>query len=67
MLLKATTNLPSCPSPFNRSGKHLPNIRLADPDFGTPGSVDLLLGAVVFIRPMLHGQRFGSSGSPSAL
>ena len=66
VLPQVTTNLPSCLVPFNHKWKHLSNIRLADPDFGTPGSVDLLLGADVFSRTMLHGRRFGPSGSPSA-
>ena len=39
---------------------------LADPDFETPGSIDLLLGADIFGRAMLNGRRHGPSGSPSA-
>ena len=66
VLPKVTINVPSHPAPFSRKWKHLSNIRLADPDFGTPGSVDLLLGADVFSRTTLHGQRFGRSDSPSA-
>ena len=43
VLPKVTTDLPSCLIPFDRKSKHLSNIRLADPDFGTPRSIDLLL------------------------
>ena len=39
---------------------------MADPDYGTPKAVDLLLGADIFSRVVLHGRRFGPSGSPSA-
>ena len=42
------------------------DLPLANPDYGTPGSVDLLLGADMFSRVVLHGQRFGPSGTPSA-
>ena len=66
VLPKITSVLPSHPIPFSHKWKHLRNISLADPDFGTPGSVDLLLGADVFGRAVLHGRRFGPSGTPSA-
>ena len=66
VLPKITSVLPSHPIPYSRKWKHLTNISLADPDFGTPGSVDLLLGADVFGRAVLHGRRFGPSGTPSA-
>ena len=42
------------------------NISLADPDFSTSGNVDLLLGANVFSRVVLHGRQFSPSGTPSA-
>ena len=66
VLSEVTTNLPSRPVPFSRKWKHLSNIRLVDPDFGTPGSVDLLVSADIFSRTMLHNQWFGPLGSPSA-
>ena len=40
-------------------------LSLADSDFGTPGAVDLLLGANIFSHVMLHGWQFGPSGSLS--
>ena len=39
---------------------------MADPDFGTPGSVDMLLGADIFCRTVLYGRQFGLLGMPSA-
>lgn len=66
VLPRITSDLPSHPVPFNHKWKHLLNLTLADPDFGTPGSVDLLLGADTFSRAMLNGRRHGPSGSPSA-
>ena len=66
VLPKVTTDLRSCPVPFNRKWKHLSNIRLADPDFGSPGSVGLLLGLDVFSCTILHSQWFGPLGSPFA-
>ena len=66
VLPKITSELPSHPVPFDSKWKHLLGLKLADPDFGTPGSIDLLLGAEVFGRAMLQGRRHGPSGSPSA-
>ena len=66
VLPQVTTDLPSRSVPFNHKWKHLSNIRLADPDFGTPGSVELLLEADAFSRTMLHSRRFGPSVPPSA-
>lgn len=63
---KVTINLPSDQVLFTRKQKHLSNIHLADPDFDTPGLVDLLLGVDVFNRIVLHGQWFSHSISPSA-
>ena len=66
VLPKVTTNWSSCLVQFNRKWKHLSNIHLADTDFGTSASVDLLLGADALSPTMLHGQQFGPSGSSSA-
>ena len=52
---------------LQQGSKHSSNLTLADPEFGVPGSVDILLGADVFSRMVLHGRRFGPSGSPSAI
>ena len=47
--------------------KHLSDIQLADPDFGSPSKIDLLLGVDIFITVLLNGRRFGPPGSPTAL
>ena len=66
ILSKITSNLPLHPVSLDSKWKHLDGLQLADPEFGTPGNVDLLLGADTFSRVVLHGRRFGPSGSPSA-
>ena len=66
VLPKITSNTPAYPVSIPRKWKHLTGLSLADPEYGTPGAVDLLLGADVFSRVVLHGRRFGPSGSPSA-
>ena len=65
VLPKLTSVLPSHPIPFSHEWKHLRNISLADPDFGTPGSIDLLLEADIFSHALLHGRQFDPSGTPS--
>lgn len=42
------------------------NITLADPDFATPGRVDLLLGADVYSDVVLNGRRCGPRDTPTA-
>ena len=66
ILPKVTSDLPLSPVPFDPEWHHLSGVTLADPDFGSPGMVDVLLGVDVFSSVLLHGRRFGSSGSPSA-
>ncbi len=66
VLSKITSKTPACPISENQNWKHLTGLSFADPEYGTPGSVDLLLGAEVFSRVVLHGRRFGPSGTPSA-
>ena len=66
VLSKITSTTPACPVPEQHNWSHLTGLSLADPDYGTPGSVDLLLGADVFSRVVLHGRRFGPAGTPSA-
>ena len=52
------------PHPFDDKWKHLSGLELSDPDFGTPGAIDLLLGTKVFGQV---GWRFGPHGSPTVL
>ena len=42
------------------------DLTLADPDFGNPSKVDLLLGVDVFAEIMMQGRRTGPPGSPVA-
>ena len=52
---------------FDSSWDHLSDLELADPEFGTPGRIDMLLGVNVFIEVLLHGQWVGPPSSPSAI
>ena len=63
---RVTCDLPLHPIPFNSTWNHLSNLNLADPGFGQPGRIDLLLGVEVFVKVMRHGRRLGISGSPCA-
>ena len=67
VLPKVATRLPVMPVPFDRDWKHLSGLRLADPEFGTPGHVDILLGVEVFNRVVRQGRRQGPPGSPMAM
>jgi hypothetical protein len=59
---KVTDNLPvySCKSD---GWTHLKGIRLADPSFGKPAPIDILLGSDVFWDILLDGKRSGPAGS----
>ena len=67
VLHKIMSNIPSCSVAFNKDWKHLSNLTSADPKFGVPGSVDILLGADMFSHTVLHGWQFGPSGSLSTI
>ena len=55
-------------SPVNSNGwDHFSDLTLADPSFGKPGRIDILLGADIFVNVLLQGQWIGSPGSPVAL
>lgn len=49
------------------SNSHLANLHLADPFFGTPGNIDLLLGADIFPQILQSGRLHGNINEPSAL
>ena len=66
ILRKVTLDLPTRPVPFHEEWTHLSKFNLADPDFGKPGPIYLLLGTEVFTPVVLHSQRFGPVGVPSA-
>ncbi len=55
-----TCDLPISPVSFDLSWKHLSDIPLADPDFASPGRIDILLGVEVVL---LDGRRRGPPGS----
>ena len=61
---KVTCDLPHYHIPFDTKWKHLSDLPLADPDFGKPGRVDVLLGVDVFTQVLLHGRRVGLINSP---
>ena len=46
---------------------HLEGLRLADPEFGKPGKIDLLLGIEIFVDVVRQGRRKGSHDSPIAI
>ena len=57
VLPKVTEDLPMVPvSPITR-WKHLYDLMLTDPDYGVPTGVEILLGAKVFRKTVLHGLR----------
>ena len=64
---RITYNLPLKSMELDAKWKHLSNIQLADPGFGSPGKIDLLLGVDIFIAILLNGRLFGLLGSPAAL
>ena len=47
--------------------EHLPNLTFADPEFGVPDRVDILLRVDVFSHTVLHSWRFVPSESPMAI
>ena len=61
-----TCDLPLHPIPSNTGWEHLSGIKLADPTFGTPGRIDLLLGVETFVEVLGHGRRIGAPGTPTA-
>ena len=62
-----TCDLPVNPITPRLSWTHLSDIPLADPDFGSPGRIDLLLGIDIFVDSLWHGRRNGPPNSPIAL
>ena len=66
VLPKVTTDLPTHPVSFQQEWKHVSRLDLTDPEFGTPGGVDFLLGTEIFSSAVLHGRQYGPPGTPSA-
>ena len=66
LLPQVTCDLPFHPIPFKAGWNHLSNLPLADPGFGSPGRIHILLGVDVIVDVLLHGRRAGPPGSPVA-
>ena len=63
---RVTCDLPLYPIPSGTEWKHLSGIELADPEFGIPGKVDVLLGVETFVEVMSYSRRIGPPGTPIA-
>jgi hypothetical protein len=55
---RVTCDLPLQPVHNSSKWNHISSLSLADPDFGTPGRIDLL-GADIYADILLHGRRCG--------
>ena len=66
VLTKITSSTPACLVSEQQNWNHFTGLSFADPNYGTPGFVDLLLGSDMFARVVLHGWKFGPSATPSA-
>ena len=64
---RVTCDLPVRTIPFHKEWKHLKGLQLANPDFGKPGRIDILLGVEIFVNVVYQGRRKGPQGSPTAL
>ena len=63
---RVTCDLPVAPIQFNSGWDHISEIQLADPKFGIPGRIDLLLGVDIFANVLCQGRRYGPPNSPVA-
>lgn len=63
---RVTCDVPLQHIPFKTEWSHLADLTLADPDFGQPGKIDLLLGVDIFAEVVRQGRRIGITGTPSA-
>ena len=59
-----TCELPVSPISFDPSWNHVSGLTLADPKFGIPGRIDLLLGADIFSGVLRQGRRYGPLTRP---
>ena len=66
VLPKVTTDMPANSVGSIEKWKHLKGLDLADSEFGTPGPVDVLIGADHYGEILLHGRRWGPRGTPYA-
>ena len=63
---QVTCELPPHPIAFKTEWDHLTDLQLADPEFGSPSRIDLLLGVDVFVTVVLTSRRYGKPGTPTA-
>ena len=63
---QVTCNLPIHFVNQKSSWTHLSDLQLADPAYGVPGNIVLLLGVNVYAAVILQGRRAGPTGSPTA-
>ena len=66
VLSKVTTDMPMNLVDTLGEWKHLAGLELADPNYGTPARVDILLGADYYGEVLLRGRRWGPRGTPYA-
>ena len=64
---RVTCPLPVHPVSLDPSWSHLHGLQMADPNFGRPGKIDILLGVDIFVVVILAGRRLGPPNSPVAL
>ena len=63
---RVTSDLPQQPVHQKSTWSHLHKLNLADPDFGRPGRIDILLGVDVYASIVLQGRWTGPSDAPVA-
>ena len=66
VLSRVCMDMPVSPVDYISHWKHLTGLDLADPEFGTPARVDVLLGADYYGEVLLRGRRWGPRGTPYA-
>ena len=66
VLPKVTPDMPANPIGSIRKWRHLKDLDLADPEYGTPSRIDVLIGADHYGEVLLHGRRWGPRGTPYA-
>ena len=64
---RVVRDLPTCPIHHDARWTHISDLRLADPEYGIPGRVEVLLGVDIFTDILLNGRRKGPPGSPTAM
>ena len=63
---RVTCDLPTQPVHFNSKWGHLNDLHMADPSYGQPGRIDVLVGVDIYADVLLHGRRSGPPNTPVA-